>query len=84
MFSRISGTGSFLPAKVLTNKDLEEIVDTTDQWIRERTGIRQRHVVSEGESCSDLAEGAARRALESAGLEPSDLDLIVVATTPPD
>lgn len=84
MFSRISGTGSFLPAKVLTNKDLEEIVDTTDQWIRERTGIRQRHVVSEGESCSDLAEGAARRALESAGLEPSDLDLIVVATTTPD
>jgi 3-oxoacyl-[acyl-carrier-protein] synthase-3 len=84
IYSRIVGTGSFLPAKVLTNKDLEDIVDTTDQWIRERTGIHQRHIVAEGESCSDLAEGAARRALESAGIEPRELDLIVVATTTPD
>jgi 3-oxoacyl-[acyl-carrier-protein] synthase-3 len=82
--SRIRGTGSFLPARVLTNKDLEEIVDTTDQWIRERTGIRQRFVVSDGESCCDLAEGAARRALDAAGMAPIDLDLIVVATTTPD
>lgn len=84
IYSRILGTGSFLPKKVLTNKDLEEIVDTTDQWIRERTGIRQRYVVSEDESCCDLAEGAARQALEAAGVAPGEIDLIVVATTTPD
>jgi 3-oxoacyl-[acyl-carrier-protein] synthase-3 len=84
IYSRILGTGSFLPEKVLTNKDIEEIVDTTDQWIRERTGIRQRHVVSKGEACCDLAEGAARRALEAADTAADEIDLIVVATTTPD
>jgi 3-oxoacyl-[acyl-carrier-protein] synthase-3 len=84
LYSKILGTGSFLPETVLTNKDIEEIVDTTDQWIRERTGIRERHVVSADESCCDLAEAAARRALDAAGVGPAEIDLIVVATTTPD
>jgi 3-oxoacyl-[acyl-carrier-protein] synthase III len=83
-FSRILGTGGYLPARIMTNADLEAIVDTTDSWIRERTGIEKRHLVSEGESCCDLAEIASRRALEAAGLQPADLDLILVATTTPD
>ena len=82
--SRIIGTGSFLPEKVLTNHDLEKMVDTTDQWIRERTGISERHVASEGETTCDLAEQAARRAMAAAGKEPADIDLIIVATTTPD
>jgi 3-oxoacyl-[acyl-carrier-protein] synthase-3 len=84
LFSRIAGTGSFLPSGVMTNFDLEGIVDTSDQWIQERTGIRKRHIVAAGESCCDLAEAASRRALEAAEIEPSDLDLIVLATTTPD
>ncbi len=84
IYSRILGTGSYLPERVVTNLDLEKIVDTTDAWIQERTGIRQRHLVSEGESTVDLAEAAARRAIEAAGIVPTDLDLIVVATTTPD
>jgi 3-oxoacyl-[acyl-carrier-protein] synthase-3 len=68
----------------MTNADLEAIVDTTATWIFERTGIEKRHLVSEGETCCDLAEVAARRALDAAGLRPSDIDLIVVATTTPD
>jgi 3-oxoacyl-[acyl-carrier-protein] synthase-3 len=84
LYSRIIGTGGFLPEKVLTNKDLEDFIDTSDEWIRSRTGIQKRHVVSEDESCSGLAEGAARRALEAAEIEASALDLIVVATTTPD
>ncbi len=84
IYSRIAGTGGFLPKKVLTNKDLEEFVDTTDQWIQDRTGVRQRYVVSEDESCCDLAEGAARRAIEAADVDLSTIDLIVVATTTPD
>ena len=83
-FARITGTGSFLPEKVLTNKDLEAIVDTTDQWIRERTGIVKRHIAVDGQTTCDLAEQAARRAMEAAGRQPSDIDLIVVATTTPD
>ena len=83
-FSRILGTGSCLPSRVVTNAELESIVDTTDAWIRERTGIEKRHLVSEGETCCDLAEGAARAALDAAGLQASDLDLILVATTTPD
>jgi 3-oxoacyl-[acyl-carrier-protein] synthase-3 len=83
-YSRIVGTGGFLPETVLTNNDIEDIIDTSDEWIRGRTGIRKRHVVSEGESCSQLAEAAARRAINAAGIEPSDIDLIVVATTTPD
>ncbi len=84
LYSRILGTGSYLPAKILTNKDIEEIVDTTDEWIFERTGIRRRHVVVEGETCSDLAVAAACNAMEAAGVEPGEIDLIVLATTTPD
>ncbi len=83
-YSRILGTGSHLPARVMTNADLEAIVDTTSAWIRERTGIEKRHLVSEGETCCDLAEVAARRALDAAGVQASELDLILIATTTPD
>ncbi len=82
--SRIAGTGSYLPAKVLTNHDLERMVDTTDEWIYTRTGIRQRHIAAEGENASDLALHASRMALEAAGITAADIDLIVVATTTPD
>jgi 3-oxoacyl-[acyl-carrier-protein] synthase III len=84
IYSRILGTGSHLPARTVTNADLEGIVDTTAAWIFERTGIEKRHLVSDGETCCDLAEAAARRALDAADLQPSDIDLIVVATTTPD
>ena len=84
MFSRIAGTGSYLPEKILTNADLEKLVDTNDEWIRTRTGISRRHVVVPGETTTDLAEHAARRALEAAGVEPADVDLICVGTTTPD
>lgn len=83
-FSKILGTGGCLPEKVLTNHDLEQMVDTTDAWIRERTGIEQRHIVEEGETCVDLAEVAARRAIEAAGISADAIDLIIVATTTPD
>jgi 3-oxoacyl-[acyl-carrier-protein] synthase-3 len=82
--SRIAGTGSFLPEKVLTNQDLEKMVDTTDQWIRERTGILKRHIAEPHQTTCDLAEQAARRAMQAAGAGPEDIDLIVVATTTPD
>ncbi len=83
-FSRIAGTGGYLPAKVLVNRDLESLVDTTDEWIYSRTGIRQRHVAADGEKTSDLALHASRKALDAAGVAPADLDLIIVATTTPD
>lgn len=83
-FSRILGTGSYLPERVLTNADLEKMVDTTDEWIRSRTGIQQRHIVAEDESTCDLAERAARAALEAADVAPERLDLVVVGTTTPD
>ena len=83
-YSRIVATGSYLPERVMTNAELEQMVDTTDEWIRERTGIRQRHIVAEGESTIDLAERAARTALASADVDPATLDLIVVGTTTPD
>lgn len=82
--SRILGTGGYLPEKVLTNADLEKMVDTTDEWITSRTGIRERHIAAEGETTCDLAEQASRRALAAAGLAPTDIDLIIVATTTPD
>lgn len=78
------GTGSYLPEKVLTNYDLEKIVDTTDEWIRTRTGIRERRTAAPHESTSDLAEPACRQALEAAGLTPQDIDLLMVATITPD
>lgn len=80
MKARIAGTGSYAPAKVLTNADLERMVATSDEWIRERTGIRERHVAGRGEACSDLAVQAGRRALTAAGLVATDLDMILVAT----
>ncbi len=84
MRSMIAGTGSYLPDRILTNADLMEIVDTTDEWIVSRTGIRQRHRASDDEATSDLATAAALKALEMAGKEPGDLDLIIVATITPD
>ena len=84
MHSRIVGTGSYLPAHVLTNHDLAKRVDTSDEWIRARTGIRERRIAAPAEQTSDLALHAARAALSAAGLAPSDVDLIVVATTTPD
>jgi 3-oxoacyl-[acyl-carrier-protein] synthase-3 len=84
VYSRIIGTGSYLPARVLTNQDLEKMVDTTDQWIVERTGIRERHIAADNETTGSLAEQAARRAIEAAGIQPTDIDLIVLATTTPD
>ncbi|AVP96752.1 3-oxoacyl-ACP synthase [Ahniella affigens] len=83
-FSRIIGTGSYLPDKMLTNDDLAKIVETSDEWIRERTGIRQRHMAVEGQTTGDLAYEAAIRALDAAGVKPEELDLIVLGTTTPD
>jgi 3-oxoacyl-[acyl-carrier-protein] synthase-3 len=83
-YSRITGTGSRLPDRVVTNKDLESRVDTSDEWIVARTGIRQRHIAAANEFTSDLALVAARNALESAGRKPEDVDLIVLATSTPD
>lgn len=82
--SKIIGTGSYLPAKVVTNYDLEKIVDTTHDWIFSRSGISERHVAAEGEMSSDLAFQASSRAIEAAGLNANDIDLIIVATTTPD
>ncbi|MED5364756.1 MAG: beta-ketoacyl-ACP synthase III [Pseudomonadota bacterium] len=82
--SLLVGQGAYLPARVVTNAELAASVDTSDEWIFKRTGIRQRHVAAEGEMTSDLALAAARRALDSAGVAPGDIDLIVLATTTPD
>ena len=83
-YARIAGTGSYLPEKVLTNRDLERLVDTSDEWIFTRTGIRQRHIAADNEKTSDLAFHASRRALEAAAVAPHDIDLVIVATTTPD
>jgi 3-oxoacyl-[acyl-carrier-protein] synthase-3 len=83
-YARITGTGGYLPEKVLTNHDLERMVDTSDAWIRNRTGIEKRHIAADNETSCDLAEHAVRRALEMAGRRPSEVDLIIVATTTPD
>ena len=84
IYPRIAGTGSSLPERVVTNAELAESVDTNDEWIRERTGIRRRHIIDESESTCDLAERAARSALDAAGIAPATLNLIVVGTTTPD
>jgi len=84
MYSRVIGTGSYLPSKVLTNFDLEKIVDTTHDWILTRSGIVERHIAADGELTSDLALQAARRAIETAGISTAEIDLIIVATTSPD
>lgn len=80
----ILGTGSYAPARVLTNAELSTMVDTSDEWIRTRSGIRERHIAAPGESTSDMAVHAARAALQDAGLAPTDIDLLVVATVTPD
>ncbi len=84
IYSRIIGTGGYLPARILTNHDLEKMVDTTDQWIVDRTGIRERHIAAEGETSSAMGEQAARRAIEAACIDAKDIDLIIVATTTAD
>jgi 3-oxoacyl-[acyl-carrier-protein] synthase-3 len=83
-YARITGTGSYLPEKILTNHDLEKMVDTNDEWIRDRTGISERHIAADDEFTVDLAEHAARNAIEAAGISVNDIDLIIVATTTPD
>jgi len=83
-YARITGTGGYLPENAMTNHDIEKIVDTSDQWIRERTGIEQRHIAAEGQTTVDLAEIASRRAIEAAGIEARDIDLIIFATSTPD
>jgi len=84
MYSKIIATGSYLPEKILTNKDLEKTVDTSHEWIVERSGINQRHIAAQDELASDLATRAAQRAIETAGLSPDEIDLLIVATTTPD
>ncbi len=83
-YARIIGTGGYLPENIMTNHDLEKLVDTSDQWIRERTGIEQRHIAEEGETTVDLAEKASRLAIAAAGIEPAEIDLIILATSTPD
>lgn len=84
MHARIIGTGHYLPEKVLTNAELEQRVETTDQWIRDRTGICERRVAADGQTTGDLAEEAARRALDAAGVDPASIDLLILGTTTPD
>ena len=84
IYSRIAGTGRFLPERILTNADLEKMVDTTDEWIRTRTGVERRHVAAEDQTTSDLCVGAAGIAMETAGVRAEEIDLIVVGTTSPD
>ena len=84
IYSRITGTGSYLPEKILTNHDLEKIVDTTDEWITDRTGIKKRHIAADNQTTCDLAEQAARAAMAAAGVDKTAIDLIIVATTTPD
>jgi 3-oxoacyl-[acyl-carrier-protein] synthase-3 len=82
-YSRIAGTGSYLPEKVLTNHDLEKMVETSDQWIQERTGIKKRHILADDETTTDLAFNAAEKAIQAAGISNDEIDLIIVATTTP-
>ena len=83
-FSRIAGTGGYLPEKILNNTQLEQMVDTTDQWILERTGISKRHIMADHETTSSMAESAAREALAEAGIKPEDVEMIIVGTATPD
>jgi 3-oxoacyl-[acyl-carrier-protein] synthase-3 len=84
IYSRITGTGSHIPERVVTNHDLEKIMDTSDQWIRERTGISERRIAGEGETTTTLAEAACRRAIEAADVDPAEIDLFIMGTTTPD
>jgi 3-oxoacyl-[acyl-carrier-protein] synthase-3 len=83
-FARIVGTGGYLPERVMNNAELERLVDTSDEWIRERSGIKRRHIAAENETTSDMAVAAARKAIDAADVDPSEIDLIIVATTTPD
>ena len=83
-YSRIIGTGRYLPERVMTNFDLEKIVDTSDEWIRTRTGVERRHVVAEGELTSDMCVQSAKRAMDDAGVKPDDIDMVITGTTTPD
>jgi 3-oxoacyl-[acyl-carrier-protein] synthase-3 len=83
-YSKILGVGSYLPEKVLTNKDLEKLVDTSDAWIIERTGIKQRHIAADDESTTSMAAEAARAAIKNANLSPNDIDMLILATSTPD
>jgi len=83
-YARIAGTGHYLPERILTNAELEKMVETSDQWIRDRTGIRERRVAADGQTTCDLAEEAGRRALDAAGVRPEEIDLLIVGTTTPD
>ncbi|GAB4198373.1 MAG: ketoacyl-ACP synthase III [Wenzhouxiangellaceae bacterium] len=83
-YSRIIGTGSYLPEKVLTNHDLEKMVETSDQWIQDRTGIRERRIAAQGQTTGDLAYEAARQALQAAAVDAADIDLLIIGTTTPD
>jgi 3-oxoacyl-[acyl-carrier-protein] synthase-3 len=84
MYSRIAGTGHFVPENIVTNADLEKMVDTTDEWIRTRSGIERRHIADKDQTTADLAEQACRAAMEAAGVGPEDIDFLVVGTTTPD
>jgi 3-oxoacyl-[acyl-carrier-protein] synthase-3 len=84
IYSRVIGTGGYLPEKILTNHDLERMVDTSDEWIRSRTGIAQRHIAADGETASDMALHASREAMKASGVSAGQIDLIIVATTTPD
>jgi 3-oxoacyl-[acyl-carrier-protein] synthase-3 len=83
-YSKIMGTGGYLPERVMRNKEFEKIVDTSDEWIRERTGIKRRHIAADGETTSDMGLAAAREAIATAQIDAADIDLIIVATTTPD
>jgi 3-oxoacyl-[acyl-carrier-protein] synthase-3 len=83
-YSRIVGTGRYLPERIMTNFDLEKIVDTTDEWIRTRTGVERRHVVAEDQTTSDMCVEAAKKAIEDAGVDVSEIDLVITGTTSPD
>ena len=83
-YSKIVGTGRYLPEQVLTNFDLEKMVDTNDEWIRTRTGVERRHCVAPDQTTSDMCVEAAKVAIEDAGIEPSDIDMVVIGTTSPD
>jgi len=84
IYSRIEGTGRYLPERILTNADLEKTIDTTDEWIKTRTGVEQRHIAADDENTSDLCLNAAKQAMEAAGVTADEIDLIVIGTTSPD
>ncbi|MFC1575377.1 beta-ketoacyl-ACP synthase III [Gemmatimonadota bacterium] len=83
-FVEIAGTGRYLPERILTNRDLEKMVDTSDEWIRERTGIRERRIARDDQGAGDMAAEAARRAMEKAGVEPGEIDILILSTATPD